>query len=69
VRFGVKYFILLHFGDLLQSGERAVVQRTKIRLTCPYPLPRMDLLRRTKRRVAQDIAAYRIQGSSSFIAR
>jgi hypothetical protein len=48
-RLGVKYFILLHFGGLLQSGESAVVQRTKIRLTVPYPLPRMVLLRRTTR--------------------
>src|SRR5690242_10867821 len=42
-----KCFILLQFGAPGASRARRLVQRTKIRLTGPNPLPRMNLLRRT----------------------
>jgi phasin family protein len=44
---GFKCFILLQFGALMHCGCNPVVQRTKIPLTAPRPLPRMELLRRT----------------------
>jgi len=42
-----KCFILLHFGSLRQRRATALMQRTKIPLTGPRPLPRMKLLRCT----------------------
>src|SRR6476660_7935012 len=60
-RFGneTKCFILLHFKVLVRCGRNPVVQCTKISLTAPLALPRMELLRRTK------YAAHRFERSRS----